>query len=168
MHGVERLRSEPAPFVIVCNHAALLDSVFIICAARRTFSVCGARPIYFSTLARRLLLRLLRVIRVDDDAGFERDCAAILARPEPILVYPEMGRNPEAMGPFKENAARVVLANGVPVLPCYIRGTTVGQDPKAVRLLVGTAFTPDPGLSPADLTVTLRTQIQALADGAAA
>ncbi len=161
--GGEALRTAPAPFVIVCNHAALLDSILVICAARRRLAICGAKPVYFSTAARRAAMRLLRVVRVESREGFVRDCGALLARPEPILVYPEMGRNPDGLGPFREWAAQVVLDSGVAVIPCYIRGTTAGHDRRRLRLVVGEPFRPDPAADATSLTATLRARIEALA-----
>ena len=47
-----------------------------------------------------------------------------------------MGRNLEGLGKFKSWAAEVAIAQQVPVVPCYLYGTTRGQfGPK--QLIIG-------------------------------
>ncbi len=161
--GRERLEALEGPAILACNHAHTWDSVYVICATRRRLTVCGARPVYFSTARKRALMGLLRVIEVAERDRYLNDCAALLARGESLLVYPEMCRNPGGMGSFRDWAAEVALASGHPVVPLYIRGTTEGHDPQQIRLHYGRPLRPRPGEDAAALTQRIRAAIEALA-----
>jgi 1-acyl-sn-glycerol-3-phosphate acyltransferase len=156
----DRLPRSRRPLIVACNHAARIDTVFLILALRPRFVVCGAKPPYFRTAPRRLLMAIANILRVEGHDRFLADCRRLLDAGEILLVYPEMGRNPEAVGDFSTWAAEVALDRGVPVLPCYLHGTTRGQD-GAVRLIVGREIVPEG--DPAALTDRLRRAILALA-----
>ncbi len=69
-------------------------------------------------------------------------------------------RFPDRLGEFQTWAAEVALAGGVPLLPCYLYGTTRGQEGPP-RLFVGEAIAPEGGAD--SLTGRLRQAILALA-----
>ncbi len=163
-HG-ERLPRTREPLILACNHAALLDTVFLILALRPRFTVCGAKPSYFRTTARRFLMAVANILRVDDKEVFLADCRRLLLAGEIVLIYPEMGRNPEGLGAFQTWAAEVSLDNGVPLLPCYLHGTTRGHS-GGVRLRVGDRIRPRG--TAGELTARLREAISALAQPAGA
>ena len=168
VEGAGRLPRRRRALILVANHAAFIDSVLMILAVRPRFTVCGAQPKYFSSAKKRALMSLANILRVDDGESFLRDCRRLLDDGEILLVYPEMGRYPEGLGPFRTWAAELALAARVPVLPCYIYGTTGGQEGPP-RLRVGEeispeAFPPAGEASRAEgLTDRLRSEILALA-----
>ena len=140
--GKENLPRRRRPLIVAVNHAAFIDSVYLIAALGPRFTLCGARPRLFATPVRRALMRLANILKVDGRERYLADCGALLAAGEILLIYPEMGRFPEEMGPFQPWAAEVALAAGAPILPCYLFGTTRGQE-GATRLFVGPEVRPE-------------------------
>jgi 1-acyl-sn-glycerol-3-phosphate acyltransferase len=156
----ERLPGKRQPLILAANHAALTDSYYLILAVRPRFVICGARPAYFSTAPRRALMAIANILRVEDHDRFLSDCGALLGAGEILMIYPEMGRNPSGMGEFSSWAAEVALQNRVPILPCYLYGTTEGHE-GSPRLFVGETIAP--GGDPESLTRRLRHAITELA-----
>ncbi len=157
--GREHLPRKKEPLMIVSNHAAFVDSVYFICSVRPRIVICGAKPKYFQSFFTRHLFRIANILMVESEGQFVQDCIELLGRGEILLVYPEMGRNPLGMGEFRTWAAKVILSRPVPVLPCYLYGTTEGhQGPK--RLIVGTSFIPEG--DPEAITGKLRQKILSL------
>lgn len=130
------------PAIVVANHAAFIDSVYFICSMRRRFVVCGAQPKYFSSRRKRMLMGLANILKVESEDQFLADCKTLLDKQEILLIYPEMGRNKEAMGEFKDWAAKAALSSKSPVIPCYLYGTTQGEQGKK-RLIAGEALFPE-------------------------
>jgi 1-acyl-sn-glycerol-3-phosphate acyltransferase len=158
--GGERLPRARRSLILACNHAALIDTVLLILAVRPRFTVCGAKPPYFRTAGRRFLMAVANILRVEDQATFLDDCRRLLRDGEILLIYPEMGRNPDGLGDFSDWAAEVALASGAPLLPCYLFGTTRGQE-GGVRLFVGREMRPEGGA--VELTASLKRAIEQLA-----
>ena len=134
--GAERLPRRRRALIVTCNHAAFIDSVYLILAVRSRFTICGAKPRLFRSAPLRLAMALANILKVENREQFLTDTAELLAADETLLIYPEMGRFPDSLGEFKTWAAEVALANGVPLLPCYLYGTTRGQQ-GAPKLIVG-------------------------------
>lgn len=147
---------EKGPAILIANHAAFIDSVYFICSMRRRFVVCGAKPKYFSSGKKRLLMSLANIIKVENEEQFLADCKSLLDKNEILLIYPEMGRNKEEMGEFKDWAAKVALSAKCKLIPCYIYGTSVGETGNK-KLIAGEAF--DPEGSPESLTKVFRDKI---------
>jgi 1-acyl-sn-glycerol-3-phosphate acyltransferase len=141
IEGKKNLPHQRMPCILIANHAAFIDSVYLICAVKPRFTICGAKPKYFQNFFRRHVFRTANILKVESHEQFLHDCGLLLRSGEAILVYPEMGRNPEGLGEFKNWAADVALAQQVPVIPCYLYGTTAGQSGKK-RLRVGTPIKP--------------------------
>ncbi len=127
VEGRGHLPTTRQPCIVVANHAAFVDSIYFILALPMRFVVCGAKPRLFRTRPLRVLMALANILRVDDQGQFVADCGLLLDRGEVLLIYPEMGRNPDGLGDFKTWAAEVALAKQVPIVPCYIYGTTRGH-----------------------------------------
>jgi len=159
IEGKTNLPRRRKPCIIISNHAAFVDSVFFVCSVKPRFTICGARPKYFKRFRSRILFRTANVLKVEDHAQFLRDCEALLKAGEVILVYPEMGRNRDGLAEFKTWAAEVALTNRVPVIPCYIYGTTTGHSGKK-RLLVGDVI--EPSGNPEELTREFKKRIETL------
>ena len=156
----ERLPRHRKPLIVACNHAAFIDSVYLILALRPRFTICGAKPRLFRTPLLRLAMALANILRVEGREGFLADTSQLLAAGETLLIYPEMGRFPSGLGELKTWAAEVAIANGVPLLPCYLYGTTQGHNGPA-RLFVGDELAPEGDVD--GLTRGLRDAILALA-----
>jgi|GEM_PF-1869583 len=156
IEGKVYLPQQRMPSILIANHAAFIDSVYIICAVRPRFTICGAKPKYFQNFFRRHVFRTANILKVESHEQFLHDCGLLLRSGEIILVYPEMGRNPEGLGEFNTWAAEVALVQQVPVIPCYLYGTTAGQSDKK-QLRVGTPIKPQG--SPETLTRHLRESI---------
>jgi len=139
--GKENLPKK-GPAIVISNHPAFIDSVYFICSMRRRFVVCGAQPKYFSSRRKRMLMGLANIIKVESEEQFLEDCLTLLDKKEILLIYPEMGRNKEALGEFKDWAAKVALSSKSSVTPCYMYGTTVGETDKNM-LIAGETIYPD-------------------------
>ena len=147
------------PYILISNHATFIDSIYFICAVPFRFVICGAKPKYFTSFIKRTILGIANIIKVETKEQFINDCSKLLKNKEVILIYPEMGRNAEAMGMFKIWAAEVALKNGCPIIPCYLYGTTKDQD-KKIKLIIGSSFLPEK--TPELLTCDMRQKILSL------
>lgn len=160
VEGAERLPRARRRLILACNHAAFIDSVYLILAVRSRFTICGAKPRLFRSPALRAAMALANILRVEDRDQYMTDTAALLAAGETLLIYPEMGRFPDRLGEFKTWAAEVSLANAAPLLPCYLYGTTRGHRGPP-KLIVGEELAPEGDAE--TLTDRLRRAILALA-----
>ncbi len=160
VEGTGRLPERRRPLILVANHAAFVDSVYLILAVSPRFTICGAKPRLFRNAALRSVMALANILRVESREQFLRDTRALLAAGEMLLIYPEMGRNPDGLGKFKTWAAEAALSSGAPLLPCYLYGTTRGHRGRPL-LMVGQEL--EPFGDPKILTGHLRRQIGALA-----
>lgn len=154
--GREHLPRKRSGCILIANHAAFIDSVYIIAALKPRFTICGAKPHYFQKALLRTLFRTANIMQVTDEQQFISDCVSLISAGENILIYPEMGRNPEAMGPFKPWAAQAALNSGANVVPLYIYGTTAGQTGRKT-VIAGPAFAPFG--NPEQLTAEFRRRI---------
>ena len=136
-----KLPTTQQSYIVIANHAAFIDSIYMICSLKPRLTICGAKPKYFSTPFKRFIMRLGGIIKVDTPAQLIKDCVAFLANNQVILIYPEMGRNKAELGKFKTYAAEVSNKSSIPVIPCYIYSTTVGQS-GAPRVIVGDPIPP--------------------------
>lgn len=141
IHGKEYLPAKRQPAILIANHAAFIDSIYIISSVKPRFAICGARPKYFQKRLIRYLFHIANILKVENHDQFLKDCGYLLKNGEIILIYPEMGRFPDGLGPFQTWAAEVALSAGVPVIPLYLYGTTKGQS-DSKRLFVGSPITP--------------------------
>ncbi len=160
VQGAERLPQRRRALIVTCNHAAFIDSVYLILALRPRFVICGAKPRLFRSALLRVAMALANILKVESHEQFLADTGALIAADETLLIYPEMGRNADRLGEFKTWAAEVALAGSVPLLPCYLYGTTRGHDGPP-RLIVGEELAPEGDAE--SLTGRLRQAILALA-----
>ncbi len=158
--GAERLPRRRQALILTCNHAAFIDSVYLILAVRSRFTICGAKPRLFRSALLRAAMALANILKVESREQFLADTSRLLAAGETLLIYPEMGRNASGLGEFKTWAAEVALANDVPLLPCYLYGTTRGHHGPP-ELIVGEALAAEGDEE--SLTGRLRQAILALA-----
>ena len=157
--GKEYLPKRRRACMLIANHAAFIDSLYIIAALRPRFTICGAKPKYFKHPLVRILFRTANILKVSDRDQFIQDCRTLLAAGEIILIYPEMGRNYDSMGEFSTWAAEVALHAGAEVIPLYIYGTARDDEKDSVVLAAGPAISPSG--TPESLTAAFREAILA-------
>lgn len=155
----ERLPRRRERLIVACNHAAFIDSVYLILAFAPRFTICGAKPRLFRSFWLRTAMALANILKVESHEGFLADARALLTAGEMLLIYPEMGRFPDGLGELETWAAEVALANDVAILPCYLYGTTRGHAGPP-RLTVGERLAPEGDAT--TLTRRLRAAILAL------
>lgn len=127
VEGLERIDPR-APYVIASNHLSYMDTPVVL----------GWIPLQFRFLAKRGLFRIpflghhlrraghIPVPREDARAAVKtlNDAGRIVReRGISILVFPEGGRSPAELGPFKEGAAYLAIRAGVPIVPVALVGT---------------------------------------------
>ena len=104
-------------------------------------------------------MRLINVLPVEGKEKFLKDCRSLLRAGETLLIYPEMGRFPDGLGPFQTWAAHVAIENQVTLRTCYLYGTTKGHHGHP-KLVVGPEL--EPRGNPETLTDRLRKEILTL------
>jgi len=90
--GGDRLPARRSPLILACNHAAFIDSVYLILAVPRRFTICGAKPRLFRSAPLRFAMALANILKVESHDQFLADTRQLLAAGETLLIYPEMGR----------------------------------------------------------------------------
>ncbi len=165
VEGRQHLPHRRTPTILICNHPSLFDSVYLACVVGPRITVCGAKPKYFSTPLRRFGATIGNVMKVTDREQFLSGCEKLLRAGEIILIYPEMGRNPDSLGEFLPWAAEVALRSNVSIIPCHISGTRPGNT-GAVRVQVSEPLTPTGDAI--SLTLLFRKTVQALEESIAA
>jgi 1-acyl-sn-glycerol-3-phosphate acyltransferase len=127
--GVERL-DPSASYVLVSNHSSYMDTPAIV----------SSIPLQFRFLAKKGLFSIpflgwhlgraghIPVLRDDPRASLKTMSEAarlIHQRRVSLLLFPEGGRTPQNMRPFKEGAAYIAIKAGVPVVPIGIANARV-------------------------------------------
>ena len=158
MTGVKARRQ--GPVIYISNHTSLWDTVVYKCFLDREVFVCGAKPKYFSSRGKRLLMRFSKIIKVTEARQFRWDCLQLLHRGKRLLIYPEMGRN-KRLGAFKDWAASIALEANCPVIPLGISGSEA-EDIKQVRVRQEEVIMPAGFNSVEALTACFRTKIESL------
>lgn len=173
--GLEKLHGTHS-CVLVSNHLSLMDTPVVIAYI----------PLQFRFFAKKGLFRIpflgthLRraghfpVVRGDARASLKSltdGAKAIRERKISVLLFPEGGRSPGGLKPFKQGFAHLAIKSGVPVVPVGIAGTreilpmgSVNIRPGTARLRIGEPI-PTIGLKPHDrdrLTALVRDRIAEL------
>ncbi|NJL50966.1 MAG: 1-acyl-sn-glycerol-3-phosphate acyltransferase [Hydrococcus sp. SU_1_0] len=156
IEGKNKLPQKRCPLIIICNHAALVDTVYLIAAIKPKITICGAKNRFFSNIWLRLLMRIANIIRAEPCENFFEECIKLLDADEILLIYPEMGRNPIGLGRFETTVAEIALSRHITAIPCYLSGTYLA-DSHFVRLIVGDGIRP--AGDPESLTKTYRNAI---------
>jgi long-chain acyl-CoA synthetase len=137
----EHLPAEGA-YIIAANHSSHLDTAAMITALTASLGkkkaqrihVIGARDYFFdSHLKSWLFSTCLNVVPIERDdislAGL-RQIRSILARGEPILIFPEGTRSRTgALQAFKPGIGLIAYDTGVPILPAFVEGTYLALPP---------------------------------------
>ncbi|WP_334314140.1 lysophospholipid acyltransferase family protein [Rhodococcus sp. Rp3] len=122
------------PFVVAANHLAVLDSFYLVLAARRPV-IFFAKNEYFARTGvvgrmQRWFFSLLGQIPVDRNGGATASAAleqaiGIVQGGNAWGIHPEGTRSPDGrLYRGRTGAVRVALATGVPIVPVAITGTS--------------------------------------------
>jgi 1-acyl-sn-glycerol-3-phosphate acyltransferase len=122
--GVEKL-DPSASYVLVSNHASYMDTPAIVSSIPLQFRFFAKKGLFSIPFLGWHLGRAghLPVIRDDPRASLKTmsEGARIMQqRCVSLLLFPEGGRSPQNMRPFKEGAAYSAIKAGVPVVPIGI------------------------------------------------
>jgi 1-acyl-sn-glycerol-3-phosphate acyltransferase len=122
--GIERL-DPSASYVLVSNHASYMDTPAIVSSIPLQFRFFAKKGLFSIPFLGWHLARAghIPVIRDDPRASLKimSEAARIMhQRGVSLLLFPEGGRAPQDMRPFKEGAAYVAIKAGVPVVPIGI------------------------------------------------
>jgi 1-acyl-sn-glycerol-3-phosphate acyltransferase len=136
-------RSGPA--IIVSNHRSFLDPFIVGLTARRPVYYVAKQELFRNRLFAWFISSLgaFPVRRGEADADMVETAKAILARGEPVLIFPEGTRiRPGALGKPKRGVGRLALETGAPVVPIAIKGTEAIRRgwrirPHRIRVRVG-------------------------------
>jgi 1-acyl-sn-glycerol-3-phosphate acyltransferase len=124
VNGVEKL-DPSASYVLVSNHASYMDTPAIVSSIPLQFRFFAKKGLFSIPFLGWHLGRAghLPVIRDDPRASLKTmsEGARIMQqRCVSLLLFPEGGRSPQNMRPFKEGAAYIAIRAGVPVVPIGI------------------------------------------------
>ena len=122
--GCERIPTTGGA-VIAANHLSFIDSLFIPLVLRRRVTFL-AKCEYFENPRTAWFFRLAGQIPCDRNDGTEALEAAreVLQRGGIVAIYPEGTRSPDGrLYRGRTGVARLAVEEGVPVIPCGLRGT---------------------------------------------
>ena len=125
IEGREHVPRE-GPFVLVANHASILDPLLVQIACPRPLYTMTKSTEFRTPRLRRLLTKLgafpVRRYRVDPQVV--RVVLGLLDRGEGVAVYPEAERTWDGrLQAFRRGTVRLLLKSGVPIVPCGISGS---------------------------------------------
>lgn len=121
VQGAEKLNPE-ASYVIVANHSSYMDIPALYSALSPEIRFFAKKGLFSIPLLGWHLKRAghLPVVRGDARASLKSmsDGANLIRKLGiSVLLFPEGGRTPKGMRPFKEGAAYIAIKAGVPVVP---------------------------------------------------
>ncbi len=119
--GVEKLDPEQS-YVLVSNHASYIDTPVIVSSLPLQFRFLAKKGLFSIPFLGWHLSRAghIPVIRDDPRASLRTlaDGARLIRESgTSLLLFPEGGRSPTGLQPFKEGAAFFAIKAGVPVVP---------------------------------------------------
>ncbi len=125
--GVEKLDPNRG-YVLVSNHASYFDTPAILSTIPLQFRFFAKRGLFSIPLLGGHLRRAghLPVIRDDPRASLKtmgEGARIVSERNVSLLLFPEGGRTPKQMRPFREGAAYIAIKAGVPAVPIALLNT---------------------------------------------
>jgi glycerol-3-phosphate dehydrogenase (NAD(P)+) len=126
---VRRLGREHIPeggVILASNHRSFLDPFVIGCSVRRPIYFVAKRELFKNPMVGWLLncLGAFPIRRGQSDEESVKTALALLARGEPVVVFPEGTRiQTGSLGRPKRGVGRLALQAGAPVVPVAVTGT---------------------------------------------
>jgi len=119
--GIEKLDPKQS-YVLVSNHASYMDTPAIVASLPLQFRFFAKKGLFSIPFLGWHLSRAghIPVIRGDARASLKsmsEGARLMRERSISLLLFPEGGRVPSGMRPFKEGAAYIAIKAGVPVVP---------------------------------------------------
>jgi 1-acyl-sn-glycerol-3-phosphate acyltransferase len=170
------------PFILAPVHRSFLDFAIVSCVTRRRLCYMAKDSIWKFGLSNRFFRALgaFPVRRGGPDREAMRRCMEVIARGEPLVMFPEgTRRSGPVVADLYEGPAYVAARTGVPIVPVGIGGSEralkKGQRvprPVKVHVVVGEPIRPPvpvdgervPRRVLRDLTEELRAEVQRLFD----
>jgi 1-acyl-sn-glycerol-3-phosphate acyltransferase len=175
-HGIEKLDRNQS-YVLVANHASFMDTPAIVSSLPLQFRFFAKKGLFSVPFLGWHLSRAGHIPVDRDDARASlrtMSAGAKLIREQGVslLLFPEGGRAPTVMTPFKEGAAYIAIKAGVPAVPIGLMRTrdvlpmhTLVIRPGTVELHVGDPISTE-GMTLRDrgrLNLILQERVAALA-----
>lgn len=123
--GAEHLPTDGA-FVLAPVHRSNADSFVVSALTRRRLRYMGKHTLWKHKLPGRFMTAMggFGVRRGSADREALRQCAAVLAGGEPLVIFPEGTRHSgPKIAELQEGAAYLAARAGVPIVPVGIAGT---------------------------------------------
>lgn len=125
--GLEKLDPKGS-YVLVSNHASYMDTPAVLSSIPLQFRFFAKKGLFSIPFMGWFLGRAghLPVVRGDARASLKsmsEGARLLKERGISMLIFPEGGRSPERMRPFKEGAAYIAIKAGVPAVPIGLVGT---------------------------------------------
>jgi 1-acyl-sn-glycerol-3-phosphate acyltransferase len=125
--GIEKLDPNRG-YVLVANHASYFDTPAILASIPLQFRFFAKHGLFSIPLMGGHLKRAghLPVIRDDPRSSLKtmsEGARIVRDRRVSLLLFPEGGRTPVQMRPFKEGAAYIAIKAGVPIVPIGLVNT---------------------------------------------
>jgi 1-acyl-sn-glycerol-3-phosphate acyltransferase len=125
--GVEKLDPRRS-YVLVANHASYMDTPAVLSAVPLQFRFFAKKALFSIPFLGWHLTRAghLPVIRDDPRASVKtmsEGAKMLRDRGVSLLLFPEGGRTPKQMRPFREGAAYIAIKAGVPAVPIALLNT---------------------------------------------
>jgi len=172
VEGLEKL-DRGANYVFVANHASYLDIPAILTGLPFQFRFFAKKGLYRipflgTHLKRAGHLPVDRSNARNSLKSMSEGAQIMVARNVSLLLFPEGGRTPEGLRPFREGAAYIAIKAGVPVVPMAIVGMRALLPMGSIHIRSGRATLrigdpiPTAGLKPSDraeLTGRLRDEV---------
>jgi 1-acyl-sn-glycerol-3-phosphate acyltransferase len=151
----QNLPQKNVPVIVYSNHQQFIDTLYFAMAIKPRFILIGANIKYAKHQLMRFAMNILFIGFYHNEQQFKEDCFQVLNQGRVLLLYPEMGRNPEHLGDFKPLAAEVAITNNTLLIPCYIH---YDKPARNCELIVGKEFSPQ-GYDVAHLNQLMREKI---------
>ena len=126
-HGADTINAMEAPYMLVSNHASMLDPLMLAVPVRRyELRFLGKPELGANRLFRWVLdrLHMISVSRHMTDMAAMRASNEVLAQGHVLALFPEGTRKPpeQLMEGVESGVSLLALRNKVPLMPAYIHG----------------------------------------------
>ena len=125
--GKENLPLNP-PFIIACNHSSIADIPVLMTQCRYPLVFFAKEKLRYAPLLGYNLIAMQHLLINRSDvrqALKQMEEAKKKMQYRPIVIFPEGTRSLTGeLLPFKKGAFHLAVQTGIPILPCYLSGTS--------------------------------------------